>query len=85
MRINRQNLKWLGRMMLILLVVGVAEVLVVLLVPKPLPWVALIPTLIPLLTTLLIILPMARAEKPAPRASGSWRNSAPWKGAGLWA
>ena len=28
MRINRQNLKWLGRMMLILLVVGVAEVLV---------------------------------------------------------
>jgi hypothetical protein len=31
-----------------------------------LPWVALIPVLIPLLTTFLIILPMARTEKPAP-------------------
>jgi hypothetical protein len=66
MRINRENLKWLGRMMLILLLVGVAEILVVLVVRKPLPWVALIPVLIPLLTTVLIILPMARAEKPAP-------------------
>ena len=66
MRINRENLKWCGRMMLILLLVGVAEILVVLFVPKPLPWVALIPALIPLLTTFLIILPMAEAEKPAP-------------------
>jgi hypothetical protein len=66
MRINRQNLKWLGRMMLILLLVGVAEILVVLCVPRPLPWVALIPVLIPLFTTFLIILPMARAERPAP-------------------
>jgi uncharacterized membrane protein len=66
MRINRENLKWLGRMMLILLLVGVAEILVVLFVPKPLPWIALIPVLIPLLTTVLIILPIARAEKPAP-------------------
>ncbi len=72
-------------MMLILLLVGVAVILVVLFVPKPLPWVALIPALIPLLTTFLIILPMARAEKPAPRASDSWRKSAPCKGAGLWA
>jgi len=66
MRINRQNLKWLVRMMLILLLVAVTEILVVLFVPRPLPWVALIPVLIPLLTTFLIILPMARAEKPAP-------------------
>ena len=66
MRINRQNLKWLVRMMLILLLVGAAEILVVLFVPRPLPLVALIPVLIPLLTTFLIILPMARAEKPAP-------------------
>jgi|HubBroStandDraft_1064217.scaffolds.fasta_scaffold00291_27 uncharacterized membrane protein len=66
MRINRENLKWAGRMMLILLLVGVAEILVVMFVPKPLPWVALIPVLIPLLTTFLIILPMARAEKPSP-------------------
>ena len=66
MRINRQNLKWLGRMMLILLLVGVAEILVVLFAPRPLPWVAIIPVLIPLLMTFLIILPMARDEKPAP-------------------
>jgi len=66
MRINRQNLKWLVRMMLILLLVAVTEILVVLFVPRPLPLVALIPVLIPLLTTFLIILPMARAEKPAP-------------------
>ena len=66
MRINRENLKWLGRMMLILLLVGVAEILVVLFVPKPLPWVALIPVLIPLLTTFFIIVPMAEAEKPGP-------------------
>ncbi len=66
MRINRQNLKWLVRMMLILLLVAVTEILVVLFVPRPLPWVALIPVLIPLLTTFLIILPMARTEKPAP-------------------
>src|SRR5208282_1573552 len=43
-----------------------AEILVVLFVPRPLPLVALIPVLIPLLTTFLIILPMARTEKPAP-------------------
>ena len=66
MRINRQNLKWLVRMMLILLVVAVAEILVVLFVPRPLPWVALIPVLIPLLTLFLIILPIVKAEKPAP-------------------
>ena len=63
---NHENLKWLVRMMLILLLVGVAEILVLLFVPKPLLWVVLIPVLIPLLTSFLIILPMARAEKPAP-------------------
>jgi hypothetical protein len=65
MQINRQNIKWLGRMMLILLLVGAAEVLVVLLVPKPLPWVVSIPVLIPLLTTFFIILPLAKSETPA--------------------
>jgi hypothetical protein len=53
-------------MMLILLLVGMAEVLVALLVRKPLLWVVSIPVLIPLLTSLLITLPMAKAEKPAP-------------------
>jgi hypothetical protein len=52
-------------MMLILLLVGAAEVLVVLLVPKPLPWVVSIPVLIPLLTTFFIILPLAKSETPA--------------------
>ena len=66
MRINRQNLKWLVRMMLILLLVVGGEILVALFLPRPLPWVALIPVLIPVLTTFLIILPMVRAEKPAP-------------------
>jgi uncharacterized membrane protein len=66
LQINRENVKWLGRMMLILLLVGLAEVLVVLFVPKPLPWVALIPVLIPVLTSFFIVLPMARAEKPGP-------------------
>jgi hypothetical protein len=56
----------MGRMMSILLLVGVAEVLIVLFVRKPLPWVVLIPVLIPLLTSFLITLPMIRAEKPAP-------------------
>jgi hypothetical protein len=37
MRINRQNLKWAVRMALILLLVGVAEIVVVLFVSKPLP------------------------------------------------
>jgi uncharacterized membrane protein len=63
---NRENQKWLVRMMLILLLVGVAEVLVVFFVPKPLLWVVLIPVLIPLLTSFLIIFPMSKAEKPAP-------------------
>jgi len=34
--------------------------------PQALLWVALIPVLIPLLTSFLITLPIARAEKPAP-------------------
>ena len=58
------------RMMLILLLVGVAEILVVLFVPKPLLWVVPIPVLIPLLTSFLITLPMARAEKASPSAEG---------------
>jgi hypothetical protein len=67
---NRENLKWLVRMALILLLVGVAEILVVLFVPRPLLWVVLIPVLIPLLTSFLITLPMAGAEKTSPSAEG---------------
>lgn len=66
MQINRQNLKWAGRMMLILLLVGVAEILVVLFVHRPLPWAVFIAALLPLLTNVLVILPMMRGERPAP-------------------
>ena len=66
MQINRQNLKWALRFMWILLLVGVAEALVVLFARKPLPWVALIGALVPLLTCVLIILPMMKVEKSVP-------------------
>jgi hypothetical protein len=66
LQINRQNLKWISRLMLILLLVGAADILVVLFVRRPLSWVAVIGTLLPLLTCVLVILPLARAEKPAP-------------------
>lgn len=52
--------------MLILLSVGVAEILVVLFVRKPLLWATLIPVLIPVLTAFLVILPMVRAREPTP-------------------
>ena len=66
MQINRQNLKWLGRMMLILLLVVVADGLVVQFVRRPLPWVAIISALIPLLTVFFVTIPLTRAEKPIP-------------------
>ena len=65
-QINRQNLKWAIRMALILVLVAAADGLFVFFARKPLPWVAVIPALIPLLTGVFVILPMIRAEKPAP-------------------
>jgi len=53
-------------MALILLLVVVADSLVVLFVRKPLPWMVMISALIPLLTCILVILPLTRDEKPAP-------------------
>ena len=64
MQINRQNLKWAGRMMLILLLVAVAEGLVVQFVRRPLPWVIMIGALYPLLTSFFVILPFIKNEKP---------------------
>lgn len=66
MQINRQNLKWVVRMMLILLLVAVADGLVVLFVRKPFPWTVLIPALLPVLMCVFVILPMTRAEKHTP-------------------
>lgn len=65
MQVNRQNLKWIGRMALILVLVAAAEALVSLFVHRPFAW-YLIPALLPLLTCVCVILPMIRAKKPAP-------------------
>ena len=66
MQINRQNLKWSVRMMSILLLVGLAEIFVVLFVPKPLVWVVFVAGLVPVLTSFLVILPLCRTDKPSP-------------------
>jgi hypothetical protein len=63
MRINRQNVKWAGRMAAILVLVAAAEVPIVLFTRKPLPWVAVIPALIPILTAVFVIIPMLATEK----------------------
>jgi hypothetical protein len=66
LQINRQNLKWYGRMGLIVVLVALAEGLVGVFARKPFPWVAVIPCLIPLLSAIFVIIPMMREEKPAP-------------------
>ena len=60
---NRANLKWVGRLVSIFLLAGAADILVVLLVRKPWPWVLLVPWLVPLLTVAFVIVPMIRAGK----------------------
>ena len=65
MRINRQNVKWAGRMAAILVLVVAAVVPIVLFTRKPLPWVAVIPALIPILTAVFVIIPMMTTEKSA--------------------
>lgn len=62
MKINRDNVKWAARMASILLVVAVAEALVGMFARKPLPWVAIIPALLPLLVSVFVILPMIRKK-----------------------
>jgi len=64
-QINRQNVKWAGRMAAILVLVVAAEVPIVLFTRKPLPWVAVIPALIPILTAVFVIIPMMTTEKSA--------------------
>jgi hypothetical protein len=64
-QINRQNVKWAGRMAAILVLVAAAEVPIVLFTRKPLPWLAVIPGLIPILTAVFVIRPMMTAEKSA--------------------
>jgi hypothetical protein len=61
--LDRQNLKWAGRMALILVLTAVAEGLVGAFAKKPFPWVGIIPALMPLLACFFVIFPMIRAEK----------------------
>jgi len=66
LQINRQNLKWAVRLILLVLLVAVADGLVGQFARKPFPWTVLIPASLPVLICVLVILPMTRAEKPAP-------------------
>jgi predicted ferric reductase len=66
LQINRQNLKWVVRLMLLVLLVAVADSLVVLFARKPFPWNVLIPAILPVLIAIFVILPMIKVQKPAP-------------------
>jgi hypothetical protein len=69
MKINRDNVKWAARLFSILLVVVVADGLVGGFMRRPLPWVVIIPALLPLLISVFVILPMIR-EKMTTRRGG---------------
>jgi hypothetical protein len=63
--INRQNVKWAERRVAILVLVAAAEVPIVLFTRKPLPWPAVIPALIPILTAVFVLIPMMTIGKSA--------------------
>jgi hypothetical protein len=69
MKVNRENVKWAARFFSILLLVAVADALVAAFMRQPLPWVAIIPALLPLLVSVFVILPMIR-EKMTTRRGG---------------
>ncbi len=56
-------MRWMLRMATVLVGVGALDAAVVLVVPRPLPWAAIIPALIPLLTAVLVIIPMLNDRK----------------------
>lgn len=62
MRIAPQ-MRWPFTMATILVVVGLADALVVMFVPHPLPWAVLIPSLIPLLTAIFVNIPLISSTK----------------------
>jgi len=49
--------------MAVIFAVGVVDIVVVTFSPRPLPWAAIIPGLVPVLTAVFVIIPMMRAEK----------------------
>jgi hypothetical protein len=63
MKIIRGNLKWAARFAAILVAAFLADSLVVIFARRPLPWVAIIPGLIPVFVSLFVIIPMIRAQK----------------------
>lgn len=56
-------MKWALRLMAVIFAVGVVDIVVVTFSPRPLPWAAIIPGLVPVLTAVFVIIPMMRAEK----------------------
>lgn len=64
MRLNKDNLKWASRMGAILLLVTGLDGAVVMFAAHPMPWAVVIPTLIPLLTALFVIIPMQGRQRP---------------------
>jgi hypothetical protein len=62
-QLNRQNLNYLGRMALIIVLAAVAEGLVVEFVSKPFPFTAMIPCLIPILISVFVIIPLTQSQK----------------------
>ena len=56
-------MKWALRLMAVMFAVGVADIVVVMVAPHPLPWAAIIPGFVPVLTAVFVIIPMMRAEK----------------------
>ena len=56
-------MKWALRLMAVMFAVGAADIVVVMVAPHPLPWAAIIPGFVPVLTAVFVIIPMMRAEK----------------------
>jgi hypothetical protein len=57
-------MQWVVRMGVILAAVATIDVLVVVFASRPMPWAALVPSLIPVLTVLYVIAPMLKTARP---------------------
>lgn len=57
------DMKWVWRMAAILVAVTLIDALVVLFAAHPLPWAAVIPATIPLLTAFFVIIPFINESK----------------------
>ena len=57
------DMKWVWRMAAIFVVVTMIDALMVLFVAHPLPWAAIIPATIPLLTVIFVVIPFINATR----------------------